>query len=119
MWNLGWCLLGVLAVALHQPGTPLIPLKSALGYVRAQVDFNLIVQYRSQRAETITYMEDYLDTFHKMKAIFLQFRVTKSIQAKIDKQRSELQHDRYKTTEGIAPSKHRRIQNSEMEEEAE
>jgi len=63
-----------LAVALRQPGSAqLIPFKGALGCVRALVDFNMMAQYRSHTAETITYIEDYLDTFHKMKDIFLEF----------------------------------------------
>jgi len=91
MRNLGRCVLGVLAVALHQPGSAqLIPFKCALGCVRALVDFNMLAQYRSHTAETITYMEDYLDMFHKMKDIFLEFQVTKRIRAKIDEQRRQL-----------------------------
>jgi len=85
MRNLGRCALGVVAVALRQPGSPqLIPVKRALGCVRALVDFNMRAQYRSHTAETIIYMEDYLDTFHKMNDIFLEFRVTKGMRAKID-----------------------------------
>jgi len=120
MRNLGRCLLGVLAVALRQPGSAqLIPFKRALRFVRALVDFNMMAQYRSHTAETITYMEDYLDTFHKMKDIFLEFRVTKRIRAKIDEQRRELRHDRPKTRERIAPSKRRRMRDPEREEETE
>jgi len=74
MRNLGRCVLGVLAVALPQPGSAqLIPFKCALRCVRTLVNFNMMAQYRSHTAETITYMEDYLDTFHKMKDIFLEF----------------------------------------------
>jgi len=104
MRNLGRYVLGVLAVALLQPwSAQLIPFKRALGCVRALVDFNTMAQYRSHPAETITYMEAYLDIFHKMKDIFLEFHVTKRIRAKIDEQRRELRHDRPKTTERIAP----------------
>ena len=71
MPNLGRCVLGVLAVALRWPGSDqLIPFKPALGCVRALIDFNIMAQYRSHTVETITYMEDYLDTLHKMKDIF-------------------------------------------------
>jgi len=46
MRNLGRCVLGVLGVAVHQPGSAqLIPFKQALGCVRALVDFNMIAQY--------------------------------------------------------------------------
>jgi len=110
--------LGVLAVALCQPGSAqLIPFKRALRCIRALVDFNMMAQYRSHTAETITYMEDYLDMFHKMKDIFLEFQVTKRIRAKIDEQRRELRHDRPKTRERIAPSKRRRMRDAEWEEE--
>jgi len=50
----------------------------------------MMAQYGSHKAETITYMEDYLDTFHKMKDIFLEIRLTKDIRAKIDEQRRDL-----------------------------
>jgi len=74
MWNLGWCVLGVLAVVLCHPGSAqLIPFKRALKWVRALVDFNMMAQYRSHTAETITYREDYLDTLYEMKDIFLEF----------------------------------------------
>jgi len=120
MQILGWCVLGVLAVALRQPGSAqLIPFKRALRCVRARIDFNMMAQYRSHTAETITYMEDYLDTFHKMKDIFSEFRVTKRTRAKIDEQRRELRHDSPKTRERIAPSKRRRMRDAEREEETE
>ena len=87
MQNLGRCILGVLAVALHQPvSAQLIPFKRALRCVRALVDFNMMAQYRSQTAETITYMEYYLPTFHKKKDIFLEFQVSKRTRTKIDEQ---------------------------------
>jgi len=100
MRNLGWCVLGVLAVALRQPeSAQLILFKRALGYVRALVNFNMMAQYQSHTPETITYMEDYLDTFHKMKDIFLEFRVTKRIRETMVKQPRELRHDWPKTRE--------------------
>jgi len=120
MGNLGRCVLGGLAMAMRQPGrAQLIPFKHALRCVRALVDFNLKAQYRSHTAETIPYMEDYLHTFHKMKNIYLEFRVTKYIRAKIDEQRRELQHDRPKTRECIAHSKRRRMGDAERQEETE
>jgi len=107
-------------VALHQPGSAqLIPFKFAVGCVRALVDFNMMAQYRSHTADPITYVEDYLDTFHKMKDIFLEFRVTKRIRAKINEQRKELRHDRPKTREHIAPLKRRQMRDAEREEETE
>ena len=46
MRNLGHCILGVLAVALRQPGGPqVIPFKPTLRCFRALVDFNTMAQY--------------------------------------------------------------------------
>jgi len=86
--NLGRCILGVLAVALHQPGgAQVIPFKHDRGCVRALVKINMMAQYRSHTPDTLAYMEDYLDLFHKVKDIFLEFRVTKRTQDKVEKQR--------------------------------
>jgi len=87
MRNLGHCILGVLAVALRQPGgAQAIPSKRALRCVRALVDFNMMTQYRSHTPDTIAYMEEYLDQFHRMKDIFFEFPMTKRTQANVDKQ---------------------------------
>jgi len=87
MRNLGRCSLGVLAVVLRQRGgAQVIPCKRALGCVRAQVNFNMMAQYPSHTCDTIAYMDDYLDQFHKLKDIFLECRVTKRTQDKVDKQ---------------------------------
>jgi len=54
MRNLGPCILGVLAVALCQPGgAQAIPFKPARGCVRALVDFTMMGQYRSHTPDTI------------------------------------------------------------------
>jgi len=101
--NLGRCILGVLAVALRQPGgAQAIPFKRALGCVRALIDFNMMAQYRSHTLDNIAYMEDYSDKFHRMKDIFLEFRVTKHTQAKVDKQRKEIRRQRSLMREGAA-----------------
>jgi len=110
MRNLGRCILGVLAVALRQPGgAQVIPFKRALGCVRALVDFNMMAQYRSHTSDTIAYMEDYLDQFHKLKDIFLEFQVTKRTQDKVDKQRKEIRHQRALVIEQVALSLRRRM----------
>jgi len=93
-------------VALRLPGSAqLIPFKGALRCVRGLVDFNMMAQYRSLTAETITHTEDYLDTFHNMNDLFLEFPVTKRIWVKINQPPRELRHDRPKTKEQIAPLK--------------
>ena len=118
MRNLGRCILGVLAVALRQPGgAQAIPFKRALGCVRALIDFNMMAQYRSHTPDTIAYMEDYLDQFHRMKDIFLEFRVTKRTQAKVDKQGKEIRRQRSLMREGAAPSQRRRIRDDDRDEE--
>jgi len=120
MRNLGRCLLGVLAVALRQPDRrEVIPFKHALDCVRALVDFNMMAQYRSHTHETIAYMEEYLDRFHRMKDIFLEFRVSKRTRAKVDKQRKELRHQRAQSNMRVAPSKRRRRLEEDRDEENE
>ena len=120
MRNLGRCILGVLAVALRQPGgAQAIPFKRALGCVRALIDFNMMAQYRSHTPDTIAYMEDYLDQFHRMKDIFLEFRVTKRTQAKVDKQRKEIRHQRALIRERVAPSQRRRMSDDDRDQEDE
>jgi len=118
MRNLERCILGVLAVALHQPqSSQVIPFKHALGCVRALVNFSIMAQYRSQTSDTIAYMEHYLDQFRRMKGIFLEFRVTKSTLAKVDEQRREIRHQRTQTSHPEAPCKRRRIRDDDRKEE--
>jgi len=118
--NLGRPILGVVAVALRQPqSSEVIPIKHALGCVRALVDFSMMAQYRSHTSDTIAYMEHYLDLFHWMKGIFLEFRVTKRTLAKVDEQRREIRHQRTQMGQPVAPSKGRRIRHDDREEEHE
>jgi len=91
MRNVGWYVLDILAVALGQPGSAhLIPFKHTLRCVQALVNYNMLAQYRSHTVETIIYMKVYLDKFHKIKDIFLEFGGTKRIHKKLDEQRSKL-----------------------------
>jgi len=84
--NLARYIFQVLAVALHQHGgAQVIPFTRAVGCVRALVDFNIMAQYRSHTSDTMAYMEDYLDQFHKLKDIFLELHVTKRTQDKVAK----------------------------------
>jgi len=76
-------------------------------------------QYRSHTPDTIAYMENYLDQFHRMKNIFLEFRVTKRTQAKVDKQRKEFRRQRSLMREGAAPSQWRQICDNDRNEENE
>jgi len=76
-----------------------------------------MAQYRSHTYDTIAYMEDYLDQFHKLKDIFLEFRVTKRTQDKVDKQQKEIQSQRALVIERVAPSLRRRMRDDNCEEE--
>jgi len=120
MRNLGRCILAVLGVALRQPqSSQVIPFKHALGCVRALVDFSMMAQYRTHTSDTIAYMEHYLDHFHRMKGIFLEFRVTKRTLAKVDEQRREIRHQKTEMSQPVAPSKRRQIRDDDREEEQE
>ena len=62
-------------------------------------------------------MEDYLGRFHQMKDIFLEFRVSKRTQAKIDEERKELRRQRAQINHCVASSKRRRVCDEDREEE--
>ena len=62
-------------------------------------------------------MEDYLDQFHLMKDIFLEFRVSKPKQTKIDEQRWEIRRQRAQMEQSVARSKRRRVNDKDREEE--
>ena len=118
MRNLGRCLLGVLAMTLRQPdSTQGIRFKRALVCVRVLIDFNMMAQYRSHTSDTITYMEDYLDQFHLIKDIFLEFRVSKRTQTKIDEQRKEIRRQRAQVEQSVAGSKRRRVRDDDCKEQ--
>jgi len=118
--NLGRCILGVLAVALHQPqSSQVIPFKHALRCVRALVDFTMMAQYRSHTSDTIAYMEHYLNQFDRMKGIFLEFGVTKRTLAKVDEQGRAIRHQRTQMSHLVAPCKRCRMRDDDREEEHE
>src|SRR5207302_223574 len=67
--------------------------------------------------ETLAYMEQYLNHFHKMKDIFLEYRVSKRTGAKVDEQRKELRHQRVQVNQPVATSKRRRVRDDDRAEE--
>ena len=78
MRNLGRCISAVLASAFRNlDSSQYQDFKSALKYVSALVDFTLMAQYHSHTPDTLSYMESYLQTFHRTKVIFLEFRTSK------------------------------------------
>jgi len=75
MQNLGKCISAVLAFELRNPeSSQYHDFKSALSCVSPLVDFSLMGQYRSHTPDTLSNMESYLQTFHRTKDIFLEFR---------------------------------------------
>ena len=74
-------------------------------------------QYRSHTSDTIAYMEDFLDQFHKLKDIFLEFRATKRTLDKVDKQRKEIRRQRHLVIERVAPSLRGRMRDDNSPEE--
>jgi len=107
-------------VALCQPqSSQVIPFKHALGCIRALIDFSMMAQYRSHTSDTIAYMEHYLDQFHRMKVIFLDFKVTKRTMAKVHEQRREIRYQKTQMSQPVAPSKGRWIRDEDCKEEHE
>jgi len=104
-------------VALRQPGdAQVIPFKCALGYIRALVNFNMMAQYQNHPSDMIAYMKDYLDQFHKLKDIFLEFRVIKRTQDKVNKQPKEIQRERTLMIKRVALSLQRRMPDDNLQE---
>jgi len=77
----------------------------------------MMAQYRSHTSDTIAYMEDYLDQFHRLKDIFSEFRVTTRTQDKVDKQRKEIRRQRALVIERVAPSLQHRMRDNNRQEE--
>ena len=75
--------------------------------------------YRSKRSDSIAYMNYYLNLFHKMKDIFLEFRVTRHTLAKVDEPRREIRHQGTLISQPVAPSKWRQICDNDHEAEDE
>jgi len=91
MRNLGRCISAVLASALRNPhSSQYQDFKSALKCISALVDFTLMAQDRSHRPDTLSYMESYLQTFHRTKDILLECRTSKATRAQANRQDREL-----------------------------
>jgi len=118
MRNLGHCLLGVLAVALRQPdSTQVQPFRRALVCLRSLLYFTMMVQYRSYKHETISYIQEYATQFHETKDILLEFRISKQTQEKADELRKELRRQRAQMREPVPASQGGRIRDDNREEE--
>ena len=91
MRNLGRCISALLASALRNPDSSQYQdFQSALKCVSAVVDFTLMAQYRCHSQDTLSYMESYVQTFHRTKLIFLKFRTSKATCAQATGQDREL-----------------------------
>jgi len=91
MRNLVKVLVPSLAAALRRPNNAeRIPFVTALRCVRSIVDFTLMAQYRSHSDETLQYMSDFLDDFHKYKDIFLEFRKDKATARRVREVRKRM-----------------------------
>jgi len=64
-------------------------------------------------------MEEYLDQFHRMKDIILEFRVTKRTQAKVDKKRKEIPRQKAMMRERVATSQRRQMRDDNRDQEDE
>jgi len=91
MRNLSGCISAVLASALPNPDSSQCHhFNSPLKCVSTLVDFSLMAQYRSHTPDTVSYMESYLQTFHRTKDIFLEFRTSKATRTRANRQDREL-----------------------------
>ena len=91
MRNLSRCISAVLASALRNlDSSQYHHFKCPLKCVSALVDFSRMAQCRSHRPDTLSYIESYLQTFHRTKDIFLEFRTSKATRTRADRQDREL-----------------------------
>ena len=91
MRNLSRYISAVLAYPLRNPDSSQHQdFNMALKCVCALVDFSLMTEYRSHTPDTLAYMERYLQTFHQIKDIFLEFRTSKSTHAEGNRQDRKL-----------------------------
>ena len=113
--NIGRCISAVFASALRNlDGSQQLPFKRPLQCVCSLIDFTMMAQYHSHMLETLGYMKTYLGTFHRSKDIFLEFRTTKAICAKAERQDRELREqianaDRTMGAAGSTPNRRQRM----------
>jgi len=87
MWNFSRCISAVLASTLQNPySSQYYDFKSSLKCVCTLVGYCLMAQERSHTPDTVVYIERYLQTFHRTKDIFLEFRTSKAMRAEANRQ---------------------------------
>jgi len=79
--------------------------KCVLTCVGSLLDFAIMAQYRSHTDETIQYLEDNANWFHETKDIFLEFKVSKKMQAKANELHKELHRQCTLENQSVARSK--------------
>jgi len=119
--NLGRCISGELASALRNPdSSQYLDFKSALKSVTALVDFTLMAQFRSHTPDTLSYMESYLQIFHRTKDIFVKSRTSKATRTQANLQDQELRelmaHQRAKEVRHRTVANRRRLADHERVE---
>lgn len=122
MRTLGRVVLPAFTAALRAPTeVQRFPFRAAIRCVVALVDFHLLAQYKTHTESTLRYMHDSLETFHKEKGIFLEFRVGKRAKKGIERSVAELTSQQAmetlaKTVSGESAAKRRRIAVKQREE---
>src|SRR5437588_1657865 len=117
MHNLGHCASAVLASALRNPdSSQQHDFGRALKCVGALVDLSLMSQYRSHTPDTLSYLENYLQTFHQTNDVFLEFRTSKATRAEANRRDRELRQsmvDQHSTEASPSTAANRRRQPDE------
>jgi len=91
MRNHGRCILAIMASALRNPDSSQYQdFKSALKCVTRLVEFTLMAQYHRHTPDTLSYTESYLQTFHRTKDIFLEFRTLMATGTQANRQDHDL-----------------------------
>jgi len=91
MPKLGYGISTVLVSELRNPDSfQYQDFNSPVKCVSALVDFTLMAQYRSHRSGTLSYIECYMQTFHRTNDIFLEFRTPKATRAQANRHDREL-----------------------------
>jgi len=68
-----------------------------------------MAHYRSHTPDTLSYLESYLQTFHRTKVIFLEFRTSKATRAQANRQDRELRE--LMSDQRAKEVRHRRVAN--------
>jgi hypothetical protein len=100
MRNFGKVILGTFTAALrrnadqkHATPFQIQEFNKAIRCVRSITDFYLMTQYDSHTDQTISYLQEYLRTFHETKNVFLRFRAGKKAKRAAAEAHKNLLHE--------------------------